>query len=78
MELSGTIRGGTVVLDTPASFPDGTRVVVYHAPPPYDREAELAILRESIEDMAAGRGVDFYEFMDQLAAEMGFEPLPPR
>ncbi len=77
MPLEGTIVNGVIVLDGGAQLPEGTRVRVEVADPddiplpaePYDCEKELAILRESLEDIRAGRGVPFEEFMAQLAAE---------
>ena len=46
-------------------------------PEPYDRAEELAILREALEDVKAGRGTPFDEFMAQLAAEYKLPPVPP-
>ena len=79
--LTGTIVDGRVELDTPADLPNGTRVrFVPHphaeveddlGPPPdtYDRAAELAILREALEDVKAGRGRSHREVMAEIAAE---------
>ena len=49
------------------------------APPlePYDRDKELAILREALEDVKAGRGMPFEEFMANLAAEYNLPSVPP-
>jgi len=44
---------------------------------PSDREKELAILRASLEDVRAGKGMPFEEFMAQLAAEYKLPPVPP-
>lgn len=71
MAIEGTMTGGQVVLDAPGSFPEGTRVQVTPAPEPYDREAELAILRESLADVAAGRGTDARQFLKDWALERG-------
>lgn len=88
-ELTGTIVNGRVELDAPAGLPDGTRVRVAVSveaadddlgPPPdtHDRETELAILREAMEDVKADRGgVSHAAFMAELAAEFGL-PLPKR
>ena len=77
MSLEGIVLNGVIVLDRGAQLPEGARVRVEvadgddggPAPEPYDREKELSILRESLDDVRAGRGVPFGEFMAQLAAE---------
>src|SRR5262249_32615477 len=59
MTLEGNVVNGVIVLDGGARLPEGERVRVEEtdsddlAPPPepYDREKELAILRESLEDV---------------------------
>jgi hypothetical protein len=48
-----------------------------HPCAPYDRETELAILRASIEDMKAGRGIPLEEAMAQIAKEFNLPPVPP-
>ena len=40
-------------------------------------EKELAILRESLEDVRAGRGMPLEEFMAKLAEEFQLPPVPP-
>ena len=85
MTLEGTVVNGVIVLDGGVQLPEGERVRVEVvdpddlAPPPepYDREKELAILREALEDVRAGRGTPFEEFMAQLAAEFKLPPVPP-
>ncbi len=85
MTLEGTVVNGVIVLDDGARLPEGERVRVevvddydFVPPPePYDREKELAILREALEDVKAGRGMPFEEFMSKLAAEYNLPPLPP-
>ena len=85
MALEGTVVNGVIVLDGGARLPEGERVRVEImddddvAPPPepYDREKELAILREALEDVKAGRGTPFEEFMTKLAAEYKLPSLPP-
>ena len=46
-------------------------------PEPYDREKELAILRESLEDAKMGRVRSFEEFMAELAKEHNLPYSPP-
>ena len=86
MTLEGTVVNGMIVLDTGAQLPEGARVRVeladeddelFPQPEPYDRDKELAILRESLEDVKAGRGMPFEEFMANLAAKHNFPPVPP-
>lgn len=86
MALEGTVVNGRVELDDPTKLADGTRVSVEpvekfeypHPMAPYDRDQEIALLRESIEDMKAGRGdsVEARAFLKQLAIERGL-PLEP-
>ena len=83
--LEGTVVNGVIVLEGGVRLPDGARVRVEVedpddlAPPPepYDREKELAILRESLEEVRAGRGMPFEEFMAKLAEEYQLPPVPP-
>ncbi len=82
---NGVIVNGTVVLDAPVVFPEGTRVRVGPAHEfeddfphePHDRANELAILRESIEDMKAGRTRPFDEAMAEIAAKHSLPPIEP-
>jgi hypothetical protein len=82
MTLEGTVVNGMIVLDGGAQLPEGARVRVEVADPddlappqePYDREKEVAILREALEDVRAGRGMPFEEFMARLAAEYNLPP----
>jgi hypothetical protein len=84
MTLEGTVVNGVIVLDSGARLPEGERVRIEVvddddlAPPPepYDREKELAILRESLEDVKAGRGTPAREFLKKLADEFNL-PLAP-
>lgn len=49
-----------------------------HPMAPYDRETELAILRESIESMKAGEvGVPFRQAMEELSRKHNLPPLAP-
>ena len=81
---NGVIVNGTVVLDAPMKLPEGTRVRVGPAHEfeddfphePHDRANELAILRESIEDMKAGRGTPAREFLKEIATKYNL-PLAP-
>jgi hypothetical protein len=85
MALEGTVVNGVIVLDGGVQLPDGARVHVEVddpddlAPPiePYDRAKELAILREALEDVKAGRGLPVEEFMANLAEECKLPPVPP-
>lgn len=85
MTLEGTVVNGLIVLDGGTQLPEGERVRVEVtdpdelAPPleSYDRHKELAILRESLEDARAGRGVPAREFLKELAVEHNL-PLEPR
>ncbi len=86
MTLEGTVVNGLIVLDAGAKLPEGARVRVELAddiddeffPPaePYDREKELAILRESMEDVKAGRVVPARQALADLARKYGL-PLEP-
>ena len=85
MTLEGTVVNGVIVLDSGALLPEGARVQValaeadddcFPPPEPYDRAKELAILREALEDVKAGRGVPAREFLKQLAEEHNL-PLAP-
>ena len=80
MSFAGTVVNGAIVLDDSACLPDGFRVRVevevdlhgddIGAPPePYDRETHLALLREGLEDVKAGRGRPFDEVMAEIAKE---------
>lgn len=88
MKLEGTVRNGVIVLDDGVWLEEGERVRIevmgddgdddfYPPPEPYDREKELAILREALEDVKAGRGMPFEEFMAELAAKHNLPPLSP-
>jgi hypothetical protein len=71
MTLEGTVVNGVIVLDGPMQLADGVRDPDELAPPPepYDREKELAILREALEDVKAGRGTPAREFLKRLALQ---------
>ncbi len=85
MQLEGTIINGVIVLDGNAALPEGTRVRVELSPKlppdhphaPYDRETELALLRESYEDVLADRGgVEARKFLKEMAIRRNM-PLAP-
>ena len=82
--LEGTVVKGVIVPDGGAQLPEGARVRIELADPddlapppePYDREKELAILRESLEDVKAGRGRPAREVLKELAQKYNL-PLAP-
>ena len=84
MTLEGTVVNGVIVLEAGTQLPEGARVRVeladdddlFPPPEPYDREKELAILRQSLEDVKAGRGMEAREFLKKLAEELNL-PLAP-
>jgi hypothetical protein len=85
MTAEGTVVNGVIVLDGGVRLPEGARVRVDVADPDdsappvesYDRAQELAILREALEDVRAGRGKPFEDFMAELAAEHRLPSVPP-
>ena len=88
MTLEGTIVNGRVELDRPADWPDGTRVTVDvtvpeetfeypHPLAPYDREKEVALLRERYEEVKAGiPGIPLEQFMADFEKKHGLPPVP--
>ena len=80
MPITGIVQNGRVEFDAPVTWPDGSRVTlaldedeVYEYPhpmAPYDREKEMELLKESIEDMKAGRVRDAFEVLDELRREL--------
>jgi hypothetical protein len=88
MAIAGTVVNGLIVLDGPTRLPEGARVNVELVTDdelddiemprePYDREKTLAALRESLEDMKAGRGRPFDEVMAEIAREHNLPPVGP-
>jgi hypothetical protein len=85
MTLEGTMVNGVIVLDGGAQLPEGARVRVEVidpedlAPPPEpcDREKELAILRESLQDAEAGRTRPFEEVMAEVAGRYNLPRQQP-
>jgi hypothetical protein len=84
MTLEGTVVNGLIVLDAGTQLPEGVRVRVelaeeedlFPPPEPYDREKELAILRESLEDVKAGRTTPARQALVDLARKYKL-PLEP-
>lgn len=86
MTHAGTVVNGLIRLDAQPQLPEGARVFVELAddaaedvgfpPEPYDREQELAILRESLEDVKAGRGRPAREVLKEIALRHNL-PLEP-
>ncbi len=86
MTVEGTVVTGVIVLDAGAKLPEGARVRVevaeeddddlFPPPEPHDREKEMAILRQSLEDVKAGRGTPFEVFVAELAREFYLPPQP--
>ncbi len=84
MTLEGMVVNGAIVLDGGVQLPEGARVRIEVTDPddltpppePSDREQELAILRESLEDVRAGRGTPAREFLKELATKYNL-PLEP-
>ncbi|HEV3383455.1 MAG TPA: hypothetical protein VG097_01500 [Gemmata sp.] len=86
MSILGTVVNGIIVPDGGTSLPEGTRVRIEpevtfeypHPLAPYDREKELALLRESIAEMKAGvPGIPLREAMAQIRAELNLPPADP-
>jgi hypothetical protein len=86
MTLEGTVVNGVIVLDGNPQLPEGARVRVELADDeddlrdpgmePGTREEELAILRQSIEDMKAGRGRPAREVLKEIALKYNLPLLP--
>lgn len=83
--LEGTVTNGVIVPDGGVQLPEGARVLIelaedhggdFPPPEPYDREKELAILRESIEEARAGKGRPAREFLKEIAEKYNL-PLEP-
>ena len=81
MPITGTVQNGRVEFDEPVTWPDGSKVTLQldedelfeypHPMAPYDREKELELLKESIEDMKAGRVMPVEEAMRRISIELG-------
>jgi hypothetical protein len=83
MTLAGTVVNGVIVPDGGATLPEGTRVRIElegqaaypHPLAPYDREKELALLRERAAEAQSGEpGIPLDEAFEQIRAEL---KLPP-
>jgi hypothetical protein len=89
MTLEGTIVNGVVVLDGNPEVPEGARVRVDfevedgvfeypHPLAPYDRQKEVALLRERIANREAGvPGIPLREAMATIAAELQLPKVDP-
>ena len=86
MSLLGTVVNGVIVPDKGVALSEGTRVRIEpeevfeypHPLAPYDREKELALLRDSIAEMKAGvPGIPLKEAMAQIRAELNLPPADP-
>lgn len=81
MTITGIVQNGRVEFDEPLTWPDGSRVTLAldedevfeypHPMTPYDREKEIELLKESIEDMKAGRVMPVEEAMRRISIELG-------
>jgi hypothetical protein len=73
--LEGTVVNGVIKLEGGVHLPEGMRVRIEVAdldelaPPlePYDRDQEMAILRDALEDVRAGRGTLARQVLKELA-----------
>ena len=80
MAITGTVLNGRVEFDEPVAWPDGTRVTLEldevevfeypHPMAPYDREKEMELLKQSVEDMKAGRVRNAFEVLEELKREL--------
>lgn len=86
MMLEGTVVNGVIVPDGGAALPEGTRVRIEleeqfeypHPMAPYDREKELALLRQGIADIQAGvPGIPLDEAFARIRAELNLPPADP-
>ena len=84
MTLEGTVVNGLIVPDSDAALPEGSRVRIEleeqfeypHPLAPYDREKELALLRERIAEMKAGvPGIPVAEAFNRIRAELNLPPV---
>lgn len=86
MTLAGTVTNGVIVPDDGAALPEGSRVrieleEVYEYPhplAPYDREKELALLRQAIAEVQSGvPGIPLDEAFAQIRAELNLPTERP-
>ena len=72
MTILGTIVNGQVRFDNPIDLPEGTRVkVMTEESKPCDFEEDLEALRESLEDVKAGRYVLARDVLKDIAIRNG-------
>lgn len=84
--ITGTVVNGAVIPDAGMHLPEGSRVFLEliddtlpadHPMAPYDREAEVAIVLESIESVKQGEvGIPIREAFERLSREHGLGPMP--
>lgn len=89
MTVEGTVADGVVIFDGNVKVPEGARVRVDfevedelfeypHPLAPYDREKEVALLRERIANRESGvPGIPLKEAMASIAAELNLPPVEP-
>jgi hypothetical protein len=86
MTLEGTVVNGVIVPDGGAALPEGSRVRIElsekfeypHPLAPYDREKELALLRECIAEVRSGApGVPLDEAFARIRAELNLPRADP-
>jgi hypothetical protein len=78
MTFDGKVINGAIVLDSGAVLPEGARVRIELTDPddlipptsPYNREQELAILREALADTRAGRTVPARDALKEIARRL--------
>ena len=88
MTIEGTVINGVVVLDGSPQLPEGKRVIVDlagdttiyeypHPMAPYDREKELALLRQAYAEAKAGKtSVPLAQFEAEFAKEFNLSAIP--
>ena len=86
MQLEGTVVNGMIVLNGTPQLPEGARVWVEleealeypHPMAPYDREKELALLRDRIAGSNCGvSGIPLKEAMARIAVELNLPHSDP-
>jgi hypothetical protein len=75
--LKAHVKGGRLVLDEPTDLPEGAEVdiaVIGDDLSPQERAELHASLDRALEDSDAGRGVDVWEYIEQLRARRENHP----
>ena len=84
--MTGTVIDGAVIPDAGTHLPEGARVnleIVQELPAdhpmaPYNRELEIAILKESIESVKNGEAcIPLRQAFEELSKKHGLGPMPP-